>query len=328
MPLKLVPPRPGKTPYYYVRGTYLGVSVDRTTKTADKAQARKALARIKDDIERGVYADKGDLGFAAGALAYIRAGGEPTFLGPLNEHFGDTPLISINQASIDEAAHLLYPDASPATRNRQVYTPASAILKHNGIEFALKRPKGAQGEVRVDWLWPEQAEALLKAAAEVDGEFACFLTLLLYCGPRLSEALRITVDDVRLDESFAFCGRTKNGAPRPMHMPPVVVAALANHPRGLDRDGETLFRFRKNGHLYNLMKSTKVRAKLPTAGFHLLRHTWGTWMRRYAGLDTKGLVGTGAWLDEKSAARYQHVVVSEESKRADLLPVLKARRER
>jgi integrase len=113
-----------------------------------------------------------------------------------------------------------------------------------------------------------------------------------------------------------------------MHMPPVVVAALANHPRGLDRDGETLFRFRKNGHLYNLMKSTKVRAKLPTAGFHLLRHTWGTWMRRYAGLDTKGLVGTGAWLDEKSAARYQHVVVSEESKRADLLPVLKARRER
>ncbi|WP_436798696.1 hypothetical protein [Mesorhizobium escarrei] len=44
-------------------------------------------------------------------------------------------------------------------------------------------------------------------------------------------------------------------------------------------------------------------------------------MRGYAGLDTRGLVGTGRWKDEKSAARYEHVVVSEEARKADLLPV-------
>ena len=48
-------------------------------------------------------------------------------------------------------------------------------------------------------------------------------------------------------------------------------------------------------------------------------------MRRYSGLDTKGLVGTGRWRDEQSASRYQRIVVSEESARAELLPIPKAK---
>jgi hypothetical protein len=47
---------------------------------------------------------------------------------------------------------------------------------------------------------------------------------------------------------------------------------------------------------------------------------YATWMRRYAGLDTRGLVGTGAWRDQKSAERYAHFVVSEEARRAERLP--------
>jgi hypothetical protein len=36
--------------------------------------------------------------------------------------------------------------------------------------------------------------------------------------------------------------------------------------------------------------------------------------------DLKGLVATGAWRDRKSADRYEHVVVSEEARKAALLP--------
>jgi hypothetical protein len=54
--------------------------------------------------------------------------------------------------------------------------------------------------------------------------------------------------------------------------------------------------------------------------FHTFCHTWATWMRRYGGLDDKGLVATGRWKDIASASRYSHTVVSEESKRADRLP--------
>jgi integrase len=323
MPLSLREPRPGKTPSYYIRGSYLGVRIDRTTGTADRATARKALARVKADIERGAFAPKQALSFAAAALSYIRAGGEALFMAPLNDHFGDTALIDIDQAAIDAAAHTLYPNASPATRNRQVYTPVSAVLKHASYDFKLRRPKGAQGQTRVDWLWPEEANALFEAAGKVDAEFRLFLILLTYCGPRLSEALRIRIGDVRRDESFVFIGKTKNGAPRPVHLPPVVIAELQAFADRFDKPPDTLFRFRKNGALYHLMKETRARAELTKhVSFHTLRHTWATWMRRYGGLDTKGLVATGAWADQKSAARYEHVVVSEESQRADLLPAI------
>lgn len=324
MPLKLKPPREGKSPNYTVRGTYLNVRVDRTAGTPDKATATKELKRIKREIERGRYeAGERVRTFASAALSYLRNGGEATYLDPLTDHFEDTPLSEIDQEAIDEAAVTLYPDVTAATRNRSVYTPMSAILKHAGIVAPLKRPKGAEGEVRTNWLWPEQAAALVTAAGEIDAEFRAFLVVLLYCGPRLSEALRIKVDDVRLEEAFAYIGTTKNGDPRPVHLPTVVVAELANHPRGMDRPGEPLFRFRKNGHLYSLWaKARKGGGITGKASFHTMRHTWATWMRRYGGLDVKGLANTGAWKDEKSASRYAHVIVSEEAVKSDLLPVL------
>jgi site-specific recombinase XerD len=55
-------------------------------------------------------------------------------------------------------------------------------------------------------------------------------------------------------------------------------------------------------------------------GFHILRHTFGSWMRQFGGLDIRGLVGTVTWADIGSASRYVHVVASKESRKADLLP--------
>lgn len=326
MPLRLYPPRTGKTPNYQIRGTYYGVRVDRSAGTPDRAKARKELKRVEADIECGAYAPKGALTFAGAAKAYILAGGETRFLEPILKHFGTTPVANISQADIDSAAATLYPKASAATRNRQVYSPVSAVLKHNSVKFELKRPKGASGETRVVWLWPEQVQALIAASHKLDPEFAIFVTLMVYCGPRLEEARNAKVDDLRLSEGFAFIGKTKNGDPRPIHLPPVVVAALGNHPDGLDRAGDRIFGFSRK-RLYELLEAALQAAGIvlpPGTKFHAFRHTFGTWMRRYAGLDAKGLVATGVWRDEKSAARYQHVVVSEEAQRADLLPTPKS----
>lgn len=326
MPLKLQPPRPGKTRNYAIRGTHYGIFVDETAGTPDRANAQKRLVKIRKDIERGAYTPKGSLTFADAADAYLDAGHSKLYLLPIAKHFREVAVKDIDQAAIDKCAAALYPGASPATRNRQVYTPISAILKHNNIDFTVKRPKGGEGEVRVVWLWPEELEALIREATKIDPEFGAFVTVFPYTGARLSEVLRTKCDDVRLDEAFAYIGRTKNGEPRPLHLPPIVVAALANHPRGLDRPGETLFPYRKGRKLYRMLHAALDRAGVslpPRTAFHAFRHTFGTWMRRYAGLDTKGLVSTGVWKDEKSAARYQHVIVSEEARRADMLPTPK-----
>src|SRR5215469_14659217 len=121
MPLKLVPPRQGRSPYWRVRGTYLGCYVNRSTGARQKALAEKFRKKLERDIESGALTGKTATGFAA--AAYMKAGGDNRFLGPLIEYFTHTPLDQIDQVMVDNAAAEIYPNATIATRNRQVYTP-------------------------------------------------------------------------------------------------------------------------------------------------------------------------------------------------------------
>ena len=130
-------------------------------------------------------------GFAAAAAAYMKAGGDNRFMAPLIKHFGPTPLTDISQVVIDNAAAEIYPEAKPATRNRQVYTPMVAVLRRAGIERRFKRPLGWKSPKGVSWLEPAQAFAVLAAADAIDAEFGLFLRLLCYTGMRLGEALSV-----------------------------------------------------------------------------------------------------------------------------------------
>lgn len=69
MPLKLVPPRKRWSPSFRIRGTYLGVSANRTAGTAKRAVAQQILKKTEAEIERGAY-DKPQstaIGFAQAA---------------------------------------------------------------------------------------------------------------------------------------------------------------------------------------------------------------------------------------------------------------------
>lgn len=214
MPLRLIPPSPGRTSFYRVRGTHLRVYVDRTTGQADERKARAVLRQIEADIESGAISATKPLTFADAALSYLQAGGERTFLKRVVDHFGPhRPLDSIRQADIDACAVSLYPTATPATRNRQVYTPVSAVLRHAGVTLALRRPKGAEGQQKLNWLWPEQAELVLREASKIDPEYGAFWTSLIYTGLRLGEATVLWHrDKTDLSEAVAHVPYTKNGA--------------------------------------------------------------------------------------------------------------------
>jgi integrase len=327
MPLKLVKPREGKSPYWTIRGAYLGQRVYRSTGTSKRAVAGQILKKWEREIERGSYADPAEPTFASAAASYMKAGGERTYLKRLLEYFGEKPLRQIDQAEIDTAVAAVYKDVSPATRNRQGYTPICAVLRHAGVRLDLRRPKGAAGNQATAWLWPEQAERIFEEAEKINPDFAALLILLCYTGMRLSEALGLTWDNVRLQDGYAYIPDTKNNEPRAVFLPSVAVAGLANLEQ--ERKSGVVFRFKKSGHLYSLLRACTFRAgvDLPErSAFHIFRHTYATWMRRYAGLDTKGLIATGAWKDRKSADRYEHVVVSEESRKAALLPTPKVRK--
>ena len=348
MPLKLVPPRKGKTPNWSIRGTYLKVGVDRSTGTVRKAAAARIKRELERAIERGEYPAaspaQGAPSFLTAAVAYMKAGRSPKFIAPLIEHFAETAAKDIDQAALDTAAVALYPTATPATRNRCVYTPVSAILRHNGITRAIARPKGAKGRLVTDHLNPADAFPIIEAAYVIDPRFGLFLKFLLYTGCRIGEALAIERrTNMRLQERRIWAPTSKNDDPREIVLRQDLCDEIEAYV-GENLSGR-LFPFHQGGHLKHLLMRAKLAslglpcpARRPTrwkqpanrlhfVNFHTFCHTWGTWMRRYGGLDVQGLVATKRWRDTRSAARYSHVVAREEWQRVEKLPAVPARGE-
>jgi integrase len=327
MPWKLIPPRPSKTPFWYVRGKYLGITLDNSTGATERRAAARVIETWRKQAERGEFSKLGErpaeATFLSAAVAYMQAGGPRQYIQPILDQWGEKPLEDIDQIAIDTIAAELYPSAPASTKNRQVYTPISAILKRVGIEKKIKRPKGWRGNKRTFWLKPEPTFALLAGCSQVDPEFGIFCTLLNYCGLRLGEGIKLECANLDLKGEFAYLPTTKTDEPRAVYLPPVVVTALANHPRGLERSGK-VFRFYNGQRTYALLEKACELAgvELPErTAFHVFRHNYATWMRLYGGLDALGLLRTGAWSDMESVERYAHSETTAEARKAAQLPV-------
>jgi integrase len=344
MALKLVPPRKGKSPNWTIRGTYLRVYVDRSSGTDRKPVALQQLRDVERRIERGEYPEKrpdpAAPTFLSAAVAYMRAGRCRAHMAKLISHFGETPLTDIDQAAIDAAALEIFPAAAPATRNRKVYTPVSAVLHHAGVRIDLKRPKGAKGRVRTDFLTLEDAGAIIAAAEKRDPGFALLLKFLLYTGVRIGEAMALRWDEVDLARRLVYVATSKNEDPRTLLLRLDLAAELAAHRHKAEHG--RVFPFARGGGLKDRLVRARTEAcglampkrvngapaasrrapacRLSWVTFHTFRHTWATWMRREGGVDEIGLVATGNWRDPRSARRYAHAVAREEWRKVELLP--------
>lgn len=340
MPLYLRAPRKGKTPNYEIRGSYLGVTVERSTGTARKSAAKRQLDKLIDDIECGAYPAKPKAPdaptFLTAAVAYMKDGGARRYVKSLIEHFGETPLQAIDQDAIDAAANMLHPNVTAATRNGYVHTPVSAILHHAGVKISVKRPRGYKGKPVTRFLLPPDAFAIIDAAMRLDPDFGRLLVFLLYTGCRIGEATALKWENVDLGQRLAFIETSKNEDPRSMKLRPDLCALL----EPLAQPSGRVFRLRHGGHRNRIFLNAKLAAcglaaiprtkpgtkqivpayRFAWVTFHIFCHTWATWMRRYGGADLQGLVGTGRWRDERSAARYTHVDAHEEWDRVDAMP--------
>lgn len=340
MPLYLRAPRK-KTHSFEIRGTYLGVRVEQTTGTSKRPVALAKLRDRERAIERGEWppaeapVDPGEPTFMTACAAYIETGGEQRYIKPLIRHFGHTPLSEITQDAIDRAALALRPDAGPATRNRCVYSPVSAVLRHAMGEDAptVRRPKGAKGKVRTDFLSETDARSIIMAA---DADLAILLQFLLYTGCRLGEALALTWEEIDLDKRLAWVRMSKNGDPRTCLLREDLTSSLVP----LKGTGQ-VFKFRQGGHLKWKLRRATLKAcgieaperrpdkfkvpphRLGWVNFHTCCHTWATWMRRYGGADVAGLVATGRWRDARVAGRYAHTVARDEWARVEKLPTIR-----
>jgi integrase len=326
MPLKLIPPS-ARSKVWRIRGTVHGRRVDETTGTADRKVAARILAVRQAELDRNqleaMTGAPAKPTFAAAVLAYLEAGHDDRFLAPIVAHFGPaTTLDEVDQMAVDQCAAKLYPRASAATRNRQVYTPICAVMRRAGVAMTLRRPKGHAGQMRLDYLTPDQAGRVVRAALDVGGPvYAALWEVMLYTGLRLSEALGIRHERIALAQATLSIPEGKTGA-RAVHLPPPAVAALAKIEAG-QGDGRVFVGFTKGGRLYARLNDMRRATGIPPLDHHLCRHTYGTWLRLYGGLSADELVNTGAWKSRTAATRYDHAQPPPAARAADAFPAIR-----
>jgi integrase len=317
-----------------MRGTVRRIRVEESTGLTDKRQAEVLRAKREAEIvDQSIHGRRTTATFAAAVVSYLEAGGSRRFLDHVLEHFGTTPLVHIDQAAIDRGARMLYPHASGATRDRQFYTPVSAVMKHAAKRnwcsplLDLERPDKPRGRVRA--LTIDEANRLIDACGD---HLRPLVIFMLYTGARVGEALWLDWREVNLDRRHVVFVETKNGDRRGVPLHPRVVAALANLPH---RQGE-VFR-RPDGLSYAPLNAddpgetsaggrikTAFRGAVRRAGLidfhpHDCRHTWATW--HYAQhRDPNQLMALGGWRTPAMVFRYAHNNVEQFQSSIDALP--------
>lgn len=102
-----------------------------TSGTGDKRLAEDIAIKHEDRVRRAaVHGQEAILTFPEAVAEYLNDGKDGRFTAPLIRHFRKWKVKDITGPEIRKAAKILYPEASPATWNRQVITPMRAIINH------------------------------------------------------------------------------------------------------------------------------------------------------------------------------------------------------
>jgi len=308
MPLKLIPPGQRRgNPFFLLRGSVGGRELEVSTKTAD----RKAARRFKAEFERALAQDRlpgpGEtLSFARAAELYIDwrdpSRADRRRLARLGAVIGRRMVADIRQVDLVEAANLLAPDRSAATRNREVMRPAATVLHYaatNGfcqwLRVALFRePRPKTRAVSLD-----TAATLVQAAP--DGPRRLFLLWSFRQGTRISDTLRVEWAQLDLPRQTVRMkiGKTDRWAKYPLH--PEVFEILAAIPAEAQRG--RLFPWRQKTGVYAWLRPMTRRLGIQFTP-HMARHSLGTWLNG-SGAGLRTIMAALGHADAKSSIRYQ-----------------------
>lgn len=238
MPLRVI--RRKGSRILYIRGSVHGTRIFESTGTDDQKIADQYRAKREAELHtQAIFGARAVISFATAAESYLtteqRRPGTEQFVRRLTLHFGTESLARIDQRALDLAYRvILKPNASEATKLRNVLTPLRAILEHAARRGWCDRPAfevPKQPKPRVAFLNPAQATKLVQSAAPH------LRPLIVFCictGARLSEALELDWADVDLHASRVLLRHTKPGTERRVDLVPAARAALASLPH---RDG-------------------------------------------------------------------------------------------
>lgn len=203
-----------------------------SAKTTDKRLAEDIAIKHEERVRRAaVHGEEAVLTFPEAVAEYLNDGKDGRFLAPLIKHFRKWKVKDITGPEIRKAAKAIYPDAQPATWNRQVITPSRAVINHiadakgwpkiSVKRFKEERKTRAAGNKQ--WL-----DIFYKTAKKLGmPETAAIARFMFETATRVSEACRLTWEHVSLQEGVAFLEKTKT-TPRKVFLTRAMVIDLAN----------------------------------------------------------------------------------------------------
>lgn len=288
MSLKLVTRRPGGA--WYLRGSIRGILIFEATGTQDKDAAEQI--RIKREAElltESIHGPATCRSFQEAAVVHMESvcsEHERRFIFPMVEDWGALLCGAINQEHLDRFIRKHYPKAKPSTINRQVFTPAIAVLNTAAVRGWCNTPKFQRPKIKRtmkrSMTLPEFSTLHTAAAKHLQP----LLTFLAYTGCRMAEALELEWSDIDLSTRWGVISKTKTDEPRGVPLHVEVVAALANLPG--KRQGR-IFLTQKGqpyadkdrtsgGQIKGAWRGATTRAGLSGFTPHSLRHTCSTWL--------------------------------------------------
>lgn len=169
--------------------------------------------------------------------------------------------------------------------------PAQSVINHAAESDLCHRVRVKRFKVNTKVKTPatlEWVNAFMAEASEQLGALALFMFLT---GARVSEALSVEWSAVNLKARKVTINQSKIGAERVAHLPPSLVAALANLPRV---KGRPIFWYRARSNIVMVWRRAAKRAGIALLSPHCCRHGFATALLQ-AGIDPVTIAKLGGW---------------------------------
>ena len=277
---------------WWIDGSIDGERIRESTRTAVRIEAEQIAAKRERDIHKEkVFGSEAVLTFGTAAGIYLDAGKSERYLKPIFAKWKTRLVKDIKPGNAHDLAREIYPDAAPATMNRQVLAPVQAIINHaakrglcSPIRIArFKVPKAQKRVGDMEWL-----RAFMAQASPHLGALAQFMAMT---GSRISDAVALTWDDVNLRDRTAVLRDTKNGDDHVVTLPAPLMVTLAN----LEHRSGKVFCYKSRQSPQTAWESAERRAKIAHIPPHDAgRRLFATIMIR-SGVDHVTVAKAGGW---------------------------------
>jgi integrase len=305
------------SPHWWVKISHSGTTIQRSTGTADKSQAREYHDKLKASLwEQQRLGIKPRRSWKEAVVRWLAETSDKIThqedvrkLRWLDAYLGDLMLDGISLDVIDRIKSEKLKVAAKSSVNRYLALIRSILLRaRNDWEWIDRVPKVKmykEGPARERSITAKQAEALLRELPAHQRDVVLFA---LATGLRQSNVVGLEWSHVNLEAAHAWIGANQSKNRKPIAVP-LNATAVAVLRRQIGKHPEKVFTYAKKplgwANTRAWRKALK-RAGIENFRWHDLRHTWASWHRQ-SGTPTHELQRLGGWRSSVMVERYAHL---------------------